>query len=174
MAVLLISPLPEHAELWWQWRTDKGARTFMPLEASSPDELAKRITRSSPDLSDRSATEYRWMVESDDQVVGTVAALKPSWKMGCAEISYHIGVEFQRRGIGSKAVAQLIERLLSQPQLHHIFATVSHENCPSCRLLNRLGFVVEGVMREHFFINGKYVDQCLYGLLRDEWRSYGR
>jgi ribosomal-protein-alanine N-acetyltransferase len=172
--VELVPPTPADAAAWAVWRSEPQALRYMPLAPVTVESLAGRLAQTSADLGDRAASEYRWMVRADGVVVGTVAALRPSWAMGYVEIAYHLGERDHRRGIGTRALAALLDLLYAQPELNHVWATVSHDNVPSRRLLERLGFVHEGTLREHFVIGGVHVDQCVYGLLRREWGSRGR
>jgi RimJ/RimL family protein N-acetyltransferase len=43
------------------------------------------------------------------------------------------------------------------------------ENLPSQRILDKLGFQREGVLRRSNFRDGRWCDLAIYGLLRDEW-----
>lgn len=40
---------------------------------------------------------------------------------------------------------------------------------PSICLLKKLGFQLDGRMREHYWINGQKYDQLVYSLLKNEW-----
>jgi RimJ/RimL family protein N-acetyltransferase len=53
--------------------------------------------------------------------------------------------------------------------LHRVFADTDPRNAPSIRALERLGFVREGVLREHYLVQGEPQDAVVYGLLRSEW-----
>ena len=109
------------------------------------------------------------MVRAGGEIVGTVTAFNLSRTMGYTEIGYMIGARHHGRGIGTRAVKLLVDRLFGQTDLHRIFATVSVHNEPSIRLLERLGFRREGVLREHFVIAGERTDEIVFGLLRPEW-----
>jgi len=45
------------------------------------------------------------------------------------------------------------------------------DNIASIKLLQRLNFQKEGVMRQAQFVNEKYDDLAAYGLLRQEWTA---
>lgn len=172
----LVAAGPEHAELWHRWRSEEASQRFNPLFPLTVEELARRLSSlSASDLTDRRRSEFRWMVAHGDDIIGTVAAMSPSWSMGYVEIGYMLGEEYQGRGLGTRAVALFVDKLFGETRLHRVYATVSVENVPSLRLLARLGFTREGVMREHYLIQGRRVDEVLHGLLRHEWeaRPYG-
>ena len=44
------------------------------------------------------------------------------------------------------------------------------ETARHCELGSSCGFVEEGRMREHIWLDGRYLDNVLMGILRDEWR----
>ena len=170
--VRLVPALPRHAALWHGWREEAASQRFNPLFRLTVEDLEKRLrSYCASDLTDRRRTEYRWMVEANDQVVGTVSAVNPSWSMGYVEIGYMLAEEHHGRGLGTRAVALLVEKLFGETKLHRVYATVSVENLASIRLLERLGFRREGVMREHYLIQGRRVDEVIYGLLRHEWEA---
>ena len=53
--------------------------------------------------------------------------------------------------------------------LHRVEAVVAVENERSMRLLERLGFRAEGVLRDFLLQDGVYHDHRVYSLLRTEW-----
>jgi len=55
-------------------------------------------------------------------------------------------------------------------KLNKLCGEVLSSNGKSIRLHQRLGFSIEGVLREHHRVDGKFEDVHLFGLLRDEWR----
>ena len=55
--------------------------------------------------------------------------------------------------------------------LNRVQAEVDTRNVASARVLEKLGFVREGTMREDCVVNGDVSDSWVYGLLRREWES---
>ena len=162
---------PRHAAAWMRWREQASSQRFNPLLPLPVDYLSHRLaTVCTSDLSDRRRTEYRWLVDFAGEAVGTVAVMSPSWSMGYAEIGYMLSEAYQSRGFGTRAVALLVDKLFGQTELHRIYAMIAPDNTASIRLVERLGFTCEGRMREHYLIQGRRVDEFIYGLLRREWR----
>lgn len=167
--VTLVPPRAGHAKLWFDWRSEPSAQRYMPVEPWSVDALRKRLLASVPDLADHEKQEHRWIVVCNDEPVGLVSLLRPSFRLGHAEVSYHIAEAFHRRGIATGALSALVDRVFDETDLVRLFAYISEGNRASRRLAEKLGFVHEGTLREHFPIQGRRVDQCLYGLLRRDW-----
>jgi RimJ/RimL family protein N-acetyltransferase len=42
----------------------------------------------------------------------------------------------------------------------------------SILLMERLGFQREGLLRDQFFVNGKYRNVLMFALLEDDWRRH--
>ena len=64
----------------------------------------------------------------------------------------------------------IIDHAFNTMNFRRIYTTAFSDNL--CKLTERLwGFKREGILREHQFSNGKYVDSYLLGLLRSEWNK---
>lgn len=167
--VRLVPPRREHARAWAKWRDEPLSQRYNPLSPTSVVELERRLNVVASRFDDYHASEFRWMVEYGGEIIGTVAVSQPSWAMGYAEISYMLGQAYHGRGLGTQAVALMIEKAFRESDLVRLFATISVENLASQRLVEKLGFVQEGRLREHYLIQERRVDEFVYGLLRREW-----
>lgn len=76
---------------------------------------------------------------------------------------------FWGRGYAFEAWVLLIEYAFSKLELRKIIAGAVAGNEASLSVLRRLGFREEGVLREEFFLNGKYLDTVRLGLLQHEF-----
>lgn len=170
-SVQLIVPRLMHAKLWYAWRAEPRAQRHMPIEPWSVGALKRRLVAATPDLSDPEKQEHRWIVQVGNESVGIVSILRPVLRHGYAEISYHLAEGHQGKGFGTAAVTQLVDLVFKQTELGRLFALISVGNRPSRALAEKLGFVHEGTLRDHFVIRGRRVDQCVYGLLRKEWKT---
>ena len=54
--------------------------------------------------------------------------------------------------------------------LNRVQAETDTRNAASARVLEKLGFVREGTLREDCVVNGDVSDSWVYGLIRREWR----
>ena len=132
----------------------------------------QRLREATSDLGDPKATSFRWMVELDGRIIGTVAARELSRSHGRIELGYMLSSAYHGRGLGTWAVTEVLERLFGAwPFLHRVWLTTAADNLVSQGLARKLGFQLEGVMREHYFIEGQRRDQQVWGLLRSEWRA---
>ncbi len=107
-----------------------------------------------------------WVVErSTGRLVGGVGLrdLNPTHHSG--EIGYWIGRPFWGRGYATEATSELVELCLGLMHLHRLEACIFRGNGRSARVLKKLGFRREGVRRKAFLVQGRWVDDVLFGLL---------
>lgn len=86
-------------------------------------------------------------------------------------LGYHIDKDFEGKGLMSEAVAKAIEYMFDKEKLHRIMANYMPSNERSARLLNKLGFVVEGCAKKYLLINGQWEDHILTSLINENWLS---
>ena len=72
-------------------------------------------------------------------------------------------------GYATESVSALVAWALNELDLNRIQAEVDTRNGPSARVLEKVGFVREGTLREDCIVNGEVSDSWVYGLLRREW-----
>lgn len=87
-----------------------------------------------------------------------------------AEIGYILGREHWRRGYVSEALPALVDHAFDAMRLNRLEADIDPRNVASARVLERLGFRREGLLRERWIVNGEVSDSAIYGLLRRDWR----
>ena len=104
----------------------------------------------------------------DDELVGTVTVLGINRAQGRADIGYALSSAQWGKGIAQEAVRLALAHAFDVLQLRRIEADVDPRNTGSCRLLERLGFTREGLLRERWKVSGELQDSAIYGLLRGE------
>ncbi|MEU4219667.1 GNAT family protein [Actinoplanes sp. NPDC026623] len=85
-----------------------------------------------------------------------------------AEIGYTIAPEHQGHGYATEAVRAVLDHLFRRG-LHKVSAECDARNVASARVLERLGFTREGLLRGHTWIKGEWTDDLIYGLLEEDY-----
>jgi [ribosomal protein S5]-alanine N-acetyltransferase len=143
-----------------------------PLQAMSKEGIANMLESEGSDLSQwRKYETYRWFVECDGATVGSVGLKNISHTMGYGEIGYGIGEAYQGKGIATSAVGLLVGMCFRESPLRKLLAYVHDTKLASCKVLQKLGFTQEGLLREHYIINGVPENELLFGLLKREWKQ---
>ncbi len=79
-----------------------------------------------------------------------------------AEIGYWLAEPFWGRGIMTRAVEVLVAYGIQDLGLHRIFAEPYTTNPASAIVLEKAGFIREGILRSSVFKDGKVLDQFMY------------
>jgi ribosomal-protein-alanine N-acetyltransferase len=85
-----------------------------------------------------------------------------------AEIGYGLLKEFWGKGFASSIAFCITNYGFSELKLHRIFGLVDIDNKASIRVLEKNGYLSEGIMRDYFFARSKYFDMCLMAKLNIE------
>ncbi|PIC84673.1 GNAT family N-acetyltransferase [Sporosarcina sp. P1] len=111
----------------------------------------------------------RWGIERKETkgIIGTIGfnAWLPKHKR--AEIGYEIHPQQWRKGYTSEAVSEVLSYGFDIMGLTRIGAVVFIENEASNKLLGKVGFQKEGVLRNYMYQDGKAYDTNVYSLLRE-------
>jgi [ribosomal protein S5]-alanine N-acetyltransferase len=81
-----------------------------------------------------------------------------------AEIGYWIGQPFWNKGIASNAIKIIVDYGFNTLQLQRIFTGVFDFNKASQRILEKNGFVLEGIFKRAIIKNNKIIDEYRYGI----------
>lgn len=111
-------------------------------------------------------------VDRNGQLIGEIDARRGSTGLpsGVAELGIDLWDERSRgKGFGTEAVTLLVRHLFEEEESERIEARAALDNAAMCRLLEKLGFVREGVLRNYMPRGKERSDYALYALLRTEW-----
>ncbi|VFR49763.1 Acetyltransferase [plant metagenome] len=86
------------------------------------------------------------------------------------EIGYNLAVSAQGKGYMTEALHGFIRHLFTVRGLRRLEAEIDPRNAASAKLLLRLGFQQEGLLRERWVVDGEISDSALYGLLAEDFQ----
>jgi RimJ/RimL family protein N-acetyltransferase len=162
-------------------------------EVTDRDRMARWIN--DPEVTRFHATRYPWSLAAEEAFLRDRTAQPP----GYADVSLAIettegehigscglhGVTYEGRnaelgimvgeraywdrGYGSDAVRTLVRFGFDEMNLHRVWLRVFAFNERGIRSYTKCGFVEEGRLREQTWLEGRYWDQVVMGILRDDW-----
>jgi ribosomal-protein-alanine N-acetyltransferase len=103
-----------------------------------------------------------------NQLIGSIG-LRLSQLHARAELGYWIGRPLWNRGYCTEAARVVVDYGFRDLGLHRIHATYMTRNPASGRVMQKIGMLYEGRLRQHVCKWGAFEDMDTYGLLRDEW-----
>lgn len=86
-----------------------------------------------------------------------------------ASLGYCLRQSAWGHGYATEAARALLHWAFGALDLNRVQAEADTRNAPSARVLEKLGFLREGTLREDCIVNGDVSDSWVYGLLRREW-----
>lgn len=107
----------------------------------------------------------------DGEAAGTIG-LVPGEDIArrTAEVGYWLGRRFWGRGVITEALRAVTDHAFTELGMHRVFAVPFVHNAASCRVLEKVGYVLEGRMRRSALKAGEILDQWLYATYDDNRR----
>lgn len=107
----------------------------------------------------------------DDHIIAMTGITSINTVDGISEFYIMVSPDYQSKGYGEKATSYAINHAFLNFNIHKIYLYTNNFNDKANRLYTKLGFSLEGVLKKHKFKDGEYIDRCIYGLLRDDWKN---
>jgi RimJ/RimL family protein N-acetyltransferase len=88
-----------------------------------------------------------------------------------ASLGYCLDDAAWGHGYATEAVRALLQWAFDTLDLNRVQAETDTRNVASARVLEKVGFLCEGTLREDCVVNGEVSDSWVFGLIRREWRA---
>ncbi|MBP5493059.1 MAG: amino acid racemase [Clostridiales bacterium] len=113
---------------------------------------------------------YRWAVieKSSSECIGQVAFFLVDQKNHYGEIEYCIGRAYQGKGYATEATKALIRYGFETIHFHKIQICVRPSNQPSKKVIDKCGFILNGVLPDYFYRHGSYEDRMYFSLFEKD------
>ncbi|MGL6194099.1 MAG: GNAT family N-acetyltransferase [Thermoguttaceae bacterium] len=131
---------------------------FMPLVTSIQTALTK---------AERPA-EHVFSIWKERLFIGQTALLPVSFSPGNYNFGLTIDDTYWRQGIGEKTCRFMVDFAFHKLNAHRISSDCMKENIGSRRTMEKCGFRLEGTQKRYWHKNGKFYDNLLFGLLKDQ------
>jgi RimJ/RimL family protein N-acetyltransferase len=86
------------------------------------------------------------------------------------ELGCTLNQKYHGKGYAFEAVTAIINYLFNELGKHRIIVSIDSRNQASIRLIERLGFRKKGLVKENSELNGEWVDDLVYAVLKVEWK----
>ncbi len=161
LKISLISPQSEDAGFWLQVRSQKSTQENNPIRILSEDKLRQQIEESNSDITQKKSV-HRYYIQTKTQDFAGVISLKDiNWESGVCEIGYLIAEKYQSQGVASQAVPLILKKAFAAG-IKKVKATTYVENVASCKVLQKNGFILEGLLKKEVLIQGHLQDMYLW------------
>ena len=151
----------EHESAFTEWRK------FDRLEEKTcrPVINGKRIPSSDERII------FAFLIDGLEEPAGKFTYFDINPRNRSAEFGYTVNPKFRNRGIGTNMLIAAINYLFSTTELNKLYCQTAAFNIASVKLLEKLGFQRDGILREHHELDGNMWDDYIYSILCNEWKK---
>lgn len=145
--------------------------TFLGLE--SVEVLAREKEKLSLGLTtyNRTFANFHLIDKQTDAIIGGCGFHTWAPDHRRAEIGYALHNDgYKQKGLMTEALRAILDYGFTVMNLHRVEALTDTENAASQKLLDNFGFVKEGVLRQHYVVDGIPSDSVAYSLLSNEFK----
>ncbi|WP_327241349.1 GNAT family N-acetyltransferase [Streptomyces sp. NBC_01320] len=157
----------DDAELVHVWRADPVAAHEVGMWPRSLSAVRERIER---DRDEHDRDDFLVLLP-DGTPIGHIALTDQDMVDGTAEIMLMLDPDHRGRGYGVDAVDALVDLAFGELPMQRVQAVTHTTNTAALGVLDRAGFVQEGVRRSACLHRGRRYDVAVLALLRDEWQA---
>lgn len=114
---------------------------------------------------------FNRVIEYKDEFAGSIGLLPQSgWRSHISQIGYWLGEPYWNKGIATTSVKIMTKIGLEDMGYRKLYAPVLAPNLASMRVLEKVEYSLEGVLKSEVFKNGQYFDIYHYakGLMEKE------
>jgi RimJ/RimL family protein N-acetyltransferase len=118
-------------------------------------------------------TGARFAIEraADGALLGQCGLFRWNPTFRSAAVGYCLDEAGWGQGLATEAIDAVLRWAFGTLDLNRVQAEVDTRNPASGRVLEKLGFVREGTLREDCVVEGEVSDSWIYGLLERDWRA---
>lgn len=119
----------------------------------------------------RSRFAFAVILKESGNMIGSGEVNIRDFNNQVGEVGYIINPEYWGLGYATETAKILIDFGISQLDLHRIFATCDPRNIGSLKVLEKVGMVKEGRIRENLLVKSGWRDSLIYSVLEQEWNK---
>lgn len=171
--LLLRKYTPEVAEYIFTHYNDSELSDFLGLDNTEALTVEKDRFKYGNTMFNKSFEYFHLLNKDSEKVIGWCGYHTWYKLHQRAEIGYMLYSDnYKGKGLMSEALKFSIDYGFNNMNLHRIEAFVGPDNVPSLKLMDKFGFVKEGVLREHYKKNNKMEDSVAFSILKSEYQKH--
>ena len=164
---------PEDAPIFFEW--NKDSEMMLMVGGLYPPTSKKVITdwieKTTAKFSEKTDDFYFVIETLDGEFIGSIDPHKCDRLVG--DFSYGIAIrrEFQRQGYAREAIIMVLRHYFRELRYQKVTVKVFGYNEPSQKLHEAMGFLLEGQIRRSVLHNGRFYDDLIYGMTKEEFEE---
>jgi len=169
--VLLREYRKEDVKKAWEYINDPDVKRFLMPGIPYPLRLEEEEKWFEGQSSSGDTYNFAIVLKDTGEYIGGCGINTVDWKNSHACVGIFLGKKFWSKGYGTDAMKVLVNFIFSQMNINKVYLYVYSFNKRAIRSYEKCGFKIEGRLREHIFRDGKYHDEYIMSILRNEWKE---
>ncbi|MDA3866429.1 MAG: GNAT family protein [Salinivirgaceae bacterium] len=154
----------------FEYRSDSETNKYQGSIPNSLSDVEAFINKLAKHINEPSSWFQLVIIErASEEIIGDLGIHFFGSENKQTEIGCTLNKIYHHRGYATEAVRSVIDYLFHDLNKHRIIASIDPANESSIKLVERLGFRKEAHFVKSLFINGQWVDDIVYALLKDDW-----
>jgi len=168
---LLLRPIAvTDNEQVFSYRSDRETNKYQGFVPKALSEVDQFIAKNPSEFNQpESWFQLVIMEKSTGELVGDIGVHFIGDDGHQCELGCTLSKKHQGKGLATEAMKMTIDYLFNELNKHRIIGSVDPRNEGSLRLLERLNFRKEAHFKESYHVDGEWVDDVIYGILKREW-----
>ncbi|WP_461636964.1 GNAT family N-acetyltransferase [Labilibaculum euxinus] len=161
----------KHTKEVFDYRSDAKTNQYQGWIPKNIDDVYDFINNKVSKSIDQIDTWYQLVIicREDQKVIGDIGihfldADEKQVELGCT-----LAKSYHGKGFANEALSEVIKFLFTDLNKHRITASVDPANIKSIAMLERLDFRKEAHFIKSIFVDGEWIDDVIYAILKDEW-----
>ncbi len=156
----------------FRYRSDSKSNKYQGFIPSSIREVNDFISRTPNEINTPESWFQLVITEKRKElIIGDIGLHFFGKENKQVEFGCTLDKDFQNQGYANEAINCVIKYLFEELEKHRIIASIDPRNVSSISLAKRIGMRKEAHFIKSLYINGEWVDDVIYSLLREDWNN---
>jgi len=162
---LLQQVVPEDQQFIFEGLSHPDIIPFYGVRYDSFDDTKKQMDWYEKSYKEGTGGPWKIIDRNTGEKIGVVAYYYHKTEHKKAEVGFWLFPQYWNRGVTTEVLKKVIEYCQKEKDIHRLEAFVEEMNIASRKVLEKLGFVYEGTMKDCEIKNGKYISLLIYALI---------
>ncbi|MFD2246573.1 GNAT family N-acetyltransferase [Pontibacter ruber] len=162
---------PSDAEFILQGLSDKRVTEYYAVHFDTLEAVQEQMQFYDSLIQNNTGAWWAFSLKGSNQLIGACGLSSLEAEHQKAEIGFWLLPDYWGKGYVPEAARAVLKYSFEQLALNRIEAIVEGGNDQSEKVLQKLGFIREGRLREREIKHGRFIDLIYYSLLKTEWQG---
>ncbi len=164
-----------HTQSYFDIMSRDDVTLYYGMESlTSIDEASKIIESFGNGFHSKRGIRWGMILKETGEYIGSVGLNNLNIVSKKAEVGYELHPSYWGKGLTTEAVKAILQYSFDELDLYRMGAITYPQNTASTKLLEKIGFQKEGLLRGYLFQYSRSHDAFVFSILQSEWKALGQ